>query len=221
MLYHTRVRVTLGKAAGWTLLLLLPMVSSCNLLTPLVFIGEHKKQISAEFDKFPQKRVAILVWTEPATLFDYPHARFELATYVADKLNAEMTQRQLGTVVVDPRDVEDFIQKTIEAQLDPYILGRHFDLDYVVFLEILEMQIRNPEVPQFLRGRVEALVSVHDIRADPDETRRYELTPVQCVFPEGSPVLLSATNSPLIREATYRKFAELVARKFYEYTVAL
>ena len=221
MPYYTRVRVTPGKLAGWTLLFSLPLISSCNLLTPLVFMGEHKKQISPEFDKFPQKRIAILVWTDPSTLFDYPHARFELATYVADKLNAEMTQRQHGTVVVDPRDVEDYLQKNLEAQLDPYVLGRHFDVDFVVYLEVLEMQVRDPEVPQFLRGRVEALVSVHDIRADPDETRRYELTPVQCVFPEGSPVMLSATNSPLIREATYRKFAELVARKFYEYTVAL
>jgi hypothetical protein len=32
---------------------------------------------------------------------------------------------------------------------------------------------------------------------------------------------MSATNSPLVREATYRKFAEEVARKFYEHTVAL
>ena len=208
------------KLVGWTLLLL-PFIASCNLLTPLVFIGEHKKRISPEFDKLSQRRVAILVWTEAATLFDYPYARFELATYVADKLHAETAQRQLGTDVVDPRDVEDFLQKNIAAQVNPQTVGRHFKADYVVFLEILEMQVRNPEEPQFLRGRIEASVTVHDIRADPDQPRQYELAPVRCVYPERQPVLLSATNSPLIREATYRKFAEQVARKFYEYTVEL
>ncbi len=210
-----------SRMARWALLFAVPLAASCNLLTPLVFIGDHKKQISAEFDKLPQKRVAILVWTEPATLFDYPHVRWELATYVADKLNAEMAQRQLGTEVVDPREVEDFLQKNIGAQVDPYAVGRHFDADYVVFLEVFRMQIRNPEEPQFLRGQIEASVSVHDIRADPDQTQRYELTPVQCYYPEQSPVLLTPTNSPLIREATYRKFAEQVARKFYEHTVEL
>ena len=155
-----------SRMARWALLFSVPLAASCNLLTPLVFIGDHKKQISAEFDKLPQKRVAILVWTEPATLFDYPHVRWELATYVADKLNAEMAQRQLGTEVVDPREVEDFLQKNIDAQVDPYAVGRHFDADYVVFLEVLRMQIRNPEEPQFLRGRIEASVSVHDVRAE-------------------------------------------------------
>ena len=65
-------------------------------------------------------------------------------------------------------------------------------------------------------------MSVHEVRsgaARPAE--RFELTPVDSVYPEGAPVLFSATNSPVIREATYRKFAEDVARKFYEHSVDL
>lgn len=205
----------------WPALILLPLLASCNWLTPLVFVGEPKKKIPPEFDKLAGKRVAILVWTEPATLFDYPHTRFELATYVADKLHAEMSHRKLATRIVDPRDVEDFVQEKIDAQIDPYAVGRRFDADYVVYLEVLQFQIRDPNEPQFLRGTIHASVAVHDIRADPDRQRRYELTPVECVYPEGQPVLLSRTNAPLIREMVYRKFAELVARKFYEYTVEL
>jgi hypothetical protein len=198
-----------------------PLLASCNLLTPFVVLSEHTKKVSPEFDKLAGKRVAVLVWTEPATLFDYPHVRFELATYIGDKLYAEMGQRSLGTQVVDPRDVEDYLQKNIDAQIDPYAVGRKFNADYVVYLEVLEFQIRDPQAPQFLRGRIHASVSVHDIHAEREPQRRYELTPVLCVHPEDAPVLMSATNSPLIREATYRKFAEQVARKFYEHTVEL
>ena len=200
---------------------LMPLVASCNLLTPLVVLGEHTKKVSPEFDKLAGKRVAVLVWTEPATLFDYPHVRFELATYIGDKLHAEMGQRKLGTEVVDPRDVEDYLQKNIDAQIDPYAVGRKFNTDYVIYLELLEFQIRDAQMPQFLRGRIQASVSVHDIRAERESQRRYELTPVQCVHPEDAPVQMSATNSPQIREATYRKFAEQVARKFYEHTIEL
>jgi hypothetical protein len=198
-----------------------PLLASCNLLTPFVVLGEHTKKVSPEFDKLAGKRVAVLVWTEPATLFDYPHVRFELATYIGDKLYAEMGQRDLGTQVVDPRDVEDYLQKNIDAQIDPYAVGRKFKADYVVYLEVLEFQIRDAQAPQFLRGRIQASVSVHDIHADREPQRRFELTPVQCVHPEDQPVLMSATNSPLIREATYRKFAEQVARKFYEHTIEM
>lgn len=200
---------------------LIGATAGCNLLTPLVFIGEHKKRITPEFDKLPHRRVAVLVWTDPATLFDYPHARFELATYVADKLDYEMAQRHHGTEVVDPREVEDFLQRNVDAQFDPAKVGRHFKTDYVIYLELLKFQIRDPDQPQFLRGRIHTSVAVFDTGADPDERSRFELAPVHCVYPERSPILISATNSPLVREATYRKFAELVARKFYEYTVDL
>ena len=44
---------------------------------------------------------------------------------------------------------------------------------------------------------------------------------MKLVYPEDRPVLLTATNSPQIREATYYKFSELVARKFYEHTIEL
>ncbi len=200
---------------------LLALSASCNLLVPLVFVGEPKKRISAEFDKLANRRVVILVWTDPSTLFDYPYARFELATYIRDKLSAEMLRRKLNVDLVDSRDAEDFLQRNVDAQVDPQAVGRAFHADYVVHLEVLKFQIRDPDQPQFLRGEIHASVSVHDIRADPDQLRRYELTPVRCAYPEGSPILMSATNSPLVREATYRKFAEEVARKCYEHTVAL
>lgn len=207
-----------SKGLGWIPLGLLPLTASC-ILVP--FVVQNRKKISPEFDKLPGGRVAILVWTDPSTLFDYPHARFELATYIGDKLHAEMNRRHLNTEVVDPRDVEDFLQKNIDAQIDPQAVGRAFDADYVVYLEVIKFQIRDPDHPQFLRGQIHASVVVHDVRADPDQLRRYELAPVNCMYPDSAPVPLTATNSPLIREATYRKFAELVARKFYEYTIDL
>ena len=74
------------------------------------------------------------------------------------------------------------------------------------------------EVKLTYRGRA---VSAHDINADPDQLRRYELLPVTCLFPEGSPILMSRTNAPMVRQTTYYKFAEEVARKFYEHTVEL
>jgi hypothetical protein len=206
---------------GCALAGLLPLSASCNLLVPVVFIGDHKQKVSPEFDKLAGKRVAVLVWVEPSTLFDYQYARLELATYVADKLQTEMTQRGLGTDVVKPRDVEEFLQKNVDAHVNPAVVGRQFKTDYVIYLEVSEFQIRDPQEPQLLRGRIAASVSVHDVADDPSAAHRFELAPVECVHPEDQPVLLSEANSSLIREGTYRKFAELVARKFYEHTIDL
>ncbi len=190
---------------------------ACNWLTPIIFIGEHQKRIFPEFDKLPNKRTAVLVWTDPATLFDYPHARFELATYFSDKLSYEMEQRKLGSDVVDSRDVEDYLQQDLDARIDPQRVGRKFQADYVIYIEILTFQVRDPEVPQFLQGRLEASVTVYDTRDDAGLMTKYELTPVTTMYPMGGPVVMTATNSPLVREGLYRMFAEEVARKFYEH----
>lgn len=191
------------------------------MLTPLIFVGDHKKKIPAEFDKLAGSRVAIVVWMDQAILFDYPHARFEVAAYVGDKLNTELGQRKQTIEIVDPRDVEDEIQKSYRSRLDPASIGRKLKADFVVYVEVLRMQFRDPTHPQLLRGNVEASVAVYDVSAEPDRARRTELTPVQCTYPDRAPVTMSATNSPIVREATYRKFAEEVARKFYEYTLEL
>lgn len=197
------------------------MLTSCNLLTPIIFVGEHRKRVFPEFDKLAHSRVAILVWTEAATLFDYPHVRFELASYIADKMDYEMSERKLKTEMVDPRDVEDFLQKNLDAQVDPQMVGRQFQADYVIYMEIIKFQIRDPAEPHFLQGKIHASVVVYDMRADKDQRQYYELTEVKSFFPDSAPVLMTANNSVMIREATYRKFAEEVARKFYEHTIEL
>lgn len=194
---------------------------SCNLLTPLVFLGNPKKKISPEFDKLPGARAAILVWTDQATLFDYPYARFELASYVRDKLASELGQRKSATDLIDSRTVEDFIQKNVDAQIDPVAVGRQFKTDFVIYLEVVRFQMRSAGHAQLLQGVIEASVSVHDLRAGPSTPIRYELLPVQTIYPEGQPILMTASNSVLVRESTYRKFAEQVARKFYEHSIDL
>ncbi len=200
---------------------LLPMLASCNLLLPAAILGVQKKRVPPEFDKLAGSRVVVQVWTDPSTLFDYPYARLELATYLGDKLHAEMSQRNQPVEVVDSREVEDFLQKNPDARINPAALGKRFQANYVIYVEVAGFQIRDPSEPQFLRGRINASVSVHDVSADPRDARRYELTPVEAIYPEKQPVLINATNSAQVREATYRVFAEMVARKFYEYTVEL
>jgi hypothetical protein len=195
-------------------------ILGCNLLTPLVFMVDPKKRVAPEFDKLAHRRVVILVWTDPATLFDYPHARFELASYVWEKLSLEMTQRQLDVDVVDPRDVEDLIQRDAEARIDPQRVGRAVNADFCIYLEVTRFQLRNPHQPQFIQADIEASVAVHDTRSSRDDSKRFPLTSVRAVYPERAPALMSATNVVLIREGAYRDFAERVARKFYEHTLS-
>jgi hypothetical protein len=189
------------------------LIGGCNLLLPLAFLGNPKQKIAPEFDKLAGTRALILVWADPATLFDYPHVQLELANYVGDKITAELK----NTKIVDPVQVADYRERTLTTSPDPEVVGRQFNADMVVYLELLRFQIRDPDAPDYLRARLEASVAVYDLRAERDEPGVYQLKPVEIVYPERGGLLFSASNSTQVRQAAYVLFAEKVARKFYEY----
>jgi len=185
----------------------------CNLLIPVAMLSNPKQKFAAEYDKLADSRTLIMVWADPATLFDYPHVRFELATHVGDKIAAELPNAE----IVDPVRVADYRERSLDASLSPQVVGREFDANTVVYVELLRFQIRNPDAPDILRARLEASVAVYDLRADPDEPKIFHLEPVEVVFPEHGGILFTTTNSTQVRHTAYVLFAEQVARKFYEY----
>lgn len=191
--------------------------AGCNFLVPFMFIGEHKRSVPPEFDKLAGKRVAVLVWAEPVTLFDYPHVRLELASYVADKIAAGVTDCD----VVDSQLVEEFLERNLDAVVDPTKVAGEFNADYVIYIELIDFQIRDPSAPDLVRAHVNASVSVTDPRADPDETSRFSLKPVQIRCPEHQPLVMSSRNALLVRQQAYEKFSEVVARKFYKHMIDL
>ena len=108
-------------------------------------------------------------------------------------------------------------ERSLDASSDPQTVGREFDADMVVYLELLRFQIRDPEAPDYLRAQIEASVAVYDLKADPDEPKVYQLKSVEIVYPEHGGILFNASNSTQVRQGAYVLFAEQVARKFYEH----
>lgn len=201
---RNRIRTAVGLA-------LLASLVGCNWLIPIALMQEHKRKVPAEFSRLEGKKTLVTMWAPPETLFDYPRVRLELTSFIADKLKAEVKDIRL----VEPVKVEDHIQRSLAADADPQRLGRRFEADMVVYLELLEFQIRDPHVPDLVQARIRASVQVHDLTADPDEPQSYELTSADIVEPESGPQLMTQSNIVQVRRAAYTKFAEAVARKFY------
>lgn len=202
------------RLLSYVLLLGLPAVAGCNWLVPFIFLGEEPMQdMPAEFNRLDGKRVLVLVWADSATLFDYPSVRFEISAYVGDRLVADMPK----TTIVDRRKVEDHLQRSLLSSFDPVELGHKFKAEMVLYIELLEFQIRDPTAPDFLRGRIHATVMMYDMDSDPDDPEYYELEPVDVTHPENRPVLISHATETQIRQESYEAFAERVARKFHSY----
>lgn len=188
------------------------VLGGCSWLTPLIYMGQHKEEVYAEFNKLSGKTVAVAVWADQETLFDYPHVRMELGLHIADRLWSNVPDIKL----VDGRRIEDHMQRNLANSVDPIDIGKRFDSEMVIYAELLDFQIRNPDSPEFLDPRIYASITVYDLTADPDEPKQYELLPVEVDQPEA---LFNDTSAQIARKALYEQFADTVAKKFYDHKV--
>ena len=199
------------SAVGGMALSLAICLGGCNLLLPIAFIGNPREKVPAEFDKLPNSRTAVLIWAEPETLFYYPHVRIELSTHIRGQLLANLNHKDSQLEVIDPADVENLIQRKRSLAADPQALGKELNCDYVIFIELLRFQIRDPSSPELLHAKLDAAVTVHAIGDDDKLSQRYPLAPVKTEHPKRGPVLLSPSNPLILRRQAYEIFADQVA----------
>lgn len=188
------------------------LLTGCNWFLPLAFILPDTKNVAPEYDKLPNHKVLIMLWAEPETLYDYPYIRYELSEYIGDKIRANVK----GVQVVNERKIEEHLLRYPDAAIDPDEVGQHFAAQIVIYIELLEFQIRDPEAPDLLQGQIEASIRVLNLTGQSGAAATQELDPVSITCPD-IPVLYTATNPIVIRNETYRLFAEQVARKFYKH----
>ena len=206
-----------SERAGLCVLGLPVLLAGCNFLTGLAFVlPPPKEKVQAEFDRLPNKNVLILAWAPQETLIEYPWVRLEIARYVGDKIAAHVETAH----IVDARKVHDYLERLYDADFEPKEIGKEFKADIVIYLELLQYEMRNTNAPQLRRGTINASVVVYDLTAEED-AQRFELQEVYARVPEDSQVGVLNKSGREIRKMTYEKFAELVARKFYDHEVEL
>jgi len=204
----------LGRLIRWLLAASLAAVCGCNLLAyPLYLTApEPVRKVPAEFDKLPGKTVAVVVWAEPATLFQFPHIRLEVAAQVAYQLGRHIKD----THVVEPQQVADYQDRHPNwASLPPAELGKKFGADYVIFIELLKYTTRDPKSPALFRGRATASVAVYDAN---EPSRRWTLTQAVAQYPARQTGLISGDDMSVHRRLL-EQLGIQIARKFYDHEV--
>lgn len=190
----------------------------CNWLIPgMILAGPPTEKVEPEFARLKGKKVLVLVWAPPAVLTNYPYARYDIAKYVGDALRSQIEE----VTTVSARHVEDYVSKRSQGAADPEVVGRHFQADLVVYLELLRYRMRWPESPHLYRGDIHASVVVFDLNAAGGEPERYELSTASVLHPEGAPVSVHKTTEQKLRKETSEIFAERVALKFKAHRVEL
>ena len=188
------------------------LILGCKALAiPFVpFMEEPTKPVPAEYPHLEGRKVAILVWADSETLFEYRNAQLELSEYVLAALKGNLKKVTFvpnRTIVDHQRGDPDWDRRS------PAALGNELGAERVLMLELTQYTTREPESPHLYRGRISANVKVYDCsHAESAPTYRSN---VETIYPSGSAAEWGSSDAS-VRDATMRAFAADVAGKFHD-----
>ncbi len=198
--------------AGGILLTLTAGLSGCEVFKALVVLWgkEPTREVKAEYPYLAGKKVAVVVWAEMDTLFEYPFVQYEIAKhaeYILGQQVADISFVPSKRVIALMERERDWDRK------HPSWFGRTFDADRVLMIELTQYTTREPDSPHLYRGRIAANVKVYD-SAYPDAAPAYR-TEVETAYPPDSTGEFGMSDGA-IRKATMEAFATDLAKPFYD-----
>jgi len=172
------------------------LVAGCNFPANMYFLMPESKEPAgykrlASEDK--KKEVKVVIWTYAPleTREEFVQVDRQLAEALAKQINEMSKENSEKVTVIPPRKVEVYKNQHPDwASLDPEQIGRYFEADYVINVEIDRLSLYEPQTHEtLLRGRGQFLVKLVDVK-HPDESpspKRFTDTyPNEARFVDGS-----------------------------------
>lgn len=202
----------------WIMLLTVSMCAGgCNWFEyPLyVLFGDSKINIDAEYDGLAGKKIAVLVMTTPAVDFEHPYARLELTSIVS----LALSERVKNATFVDVEEIDRFQREDLDwLSMGIDEIGKKFEVDRVVYLDVIQYTMIEENSVNLLRGRILAEVSVYEMEAAEANAAVYT-GEVMVVHPDYAPVPVGGGARQQIELASIRLFAQELARKFTDHKI--
>jgi len=179
-----------------------------------IFHGGDERKVPAEYELPEGKSLAVVVYTDQRTQYDYPDLSLTLSSAVSGRIEKNVE----GVEIVPPaRIVRYQDENRYWDEMDKTALGKALGADLVLFVPLEEFSTRLPDSAYLYRGRVTCEPSVHDASRPAGDSRVHKFDKIRIVYPENEPAGLSTENDREIRKKTESLFAEQLAWKFYDH----
>lgn len=156
------------------------------------------------------ERLVIVPYAGTDIRFSYPTVPLEVSLQISYAI-ARYLPKRVGEIV-HPVRVARWQESDVEwLSMTPEEIGRKFDADTVLYVELDQYSTMEEKSANLLRGRAGARVQVVKVGAASNPV--YEGT-AEVVFPEDHPVNALTISERAIRQATNRLFGEAVVNKF-------
>jgi len=180
--------------------------------------GLHEKDVKAEYAELSGKTVAVVVYVDKRTEFEYPEVRQTVSGAVMGRL----AEHVKDVNVVEPYRVVKYQDENIYwDEMDKTELGKAFGADCVLFISLLEFTTREPGSQNLYRGRITAQASLYKVALPERKARVWKGQDIKVRYPETDPTGEPRESDRVIREMTERLFAEDLVKKFYDHKVPI
>jgi hypothetical protein len=174
-------------------------------------IGGRGRPVIAEYRGLDDKSVAIVVYTAQANTDEFPGARRDISSFVANQFRLHMPNTRL----LNPDDVMNWQDDTINwFALSEKDIGKHFSVDRVLYIEVLTYEAKSDRNYGDLQGRLRANCKVFEVDAPGNAAAWSGVIDVS--WPQAGPAGLGRTNEVTVRSRTLRAFAADLVGHFYD-----
>jgi len=176
--------------------------------------GGKQRGVPAEFEGLDGKKLAIVVYTDQRTRYDYPDLNLTLSAAIGGLIEKNVD----GVTVVPSAEVVRFQDENIYWEdLTKPELGKALGADYLLFVPLEEFGTRLPDSAYLYRGRVTCQPSVYDVSKPARESRVHKFEKIRVLYPENEPPVLVTESDRQVRAETEKLFARRLAWKFYDH----
>jgi hypothetical protein len=171
------------RTAKWTILSALILlvaslstgcITPASLAMPFMLFKEDKEEAKMPLTKEKKKEVTVVILASFANpLESRPEVQTadrELCERLAQEMKKRFDANREKIKIVPYYKVKSFLNKDPDVTLsDKREIGRHFNADYVINLEINSMTFYEGSYRQLFRGKTEIMVTVFDLKAEDGE----------------------------------------------------
>ena len=189
------------------------LLGGCNILEwPLyVLFGQSTSKVKAEYTGLKNQRIAIIVATGPGINFEYPYARTNVALASAQVISKHVKKAQF----VDQDKIEAFQMENLSwATLPVETIALKFNATRILYLDLYHFTMHEENSVHLLRGQIRSSARIYEI--DGDGKVVYQ-TEISVKWPKHGPRPMSEATLARLQMETIVKFAERLARKFYDH----
>ena len=194
-------------------------MEGCKQFGALLFMAMPKqtKKVSAEFSGLKNHSVAVVIYCDEETQYEYHEVRMTLGTTIAHLLKQNVKKIK----VIAPGKVSRFQDENLRwDSLPKWQMAQKLDADYVLFISLLRYSTRKPGQVSGFQGRIVAEPKLYS-RSDHDDEPVWEAEDIiEVTYPKTHAVYDAKYESDIRRKSEFI-FADQLTKCFYNYTVEI